>query len=250
MKNPQLVATKNVERLMSALSAVQQRGAVEACLLVVDGEPGLGKTYAASKLAVENGWVYLRAKKAWTPSWMLRELLEDELRVAPERSFAAMFRQALGGLGERMKEGYRRGRPFALVIDEVDHVVRSGLLLETIRDLSDAIFVPTILVGMGRVRSGLGRFPQVASRVGQYVGFERATVEDVRLLADELAEVPIADDLVAALHRAAGGLAREIMEGIASIERQGRRTERPITVADMRGKPLLNDRKTGRAVVV
>ncbi|GAB4196386.1 MAG: ATP-binding protein [Thalassobaculales bacterium] len=250
MKNPQLVATANVTRLMDALSAVQLRGAVEACLMVVDGEPGLGKTYAAAKLAVENNWIYLRAKKAWSPVWMLREMLEDELRIQPERSFAGLFRQALQGLATRLQDGDRQGRPFALVIDEVDHLIRSSLLLETIRDLSDAIYVPTILVGMGKVRTGLGRFPQIASRVGQYVGFERATVEDVRLLADTLAEVPIADDLVATLHRASGGLAREIMEGLASIERQGRRATRPITVADMRGLPLLNDRRTGRPVIV
>ncbi len=45
MKN-EFVKTKNVKSFLNALSALSQRGAKEACLMVVDGKPGLGKTHA------------------------------------------------------------------------------------------------------------------------------------------------------------------------------------------------------------
>ncbi len=38
------VQTTNVRRYLQALSALEDRGASEACFIVIDGEPGLGKT--------------------------------------------------------------------------------------------------------------------------------------------------------------------------------------------------------------
>ena len=38
------VKTTNASRFLSGVQALNQRGAEEACLVVVDGEPGLGKS--------------------------------------------------------------------------------------------------------------------------------------------------------------------------------------------------------------
>ncbi|MFN6984220.1 MAG: ATP-binding protein, partial [Rhizobium oryzihabitans] len=75
MKNT-FVETSNVKRFLSALSALEDRGAQEACLAVVDGEPGLGKTTTLKNWVAQSGWVYLRAKKEWKSGWMMNELLE------------------------------------------------------------------------------------------------------------------------------------------------------------------------------
>lgn len=45
------VETANVKRFHTALTALERRGAQEACLLVVDGQPGLGKTTALHRWA-------------------------------------------------------------------------------------------------------------------------------------------------------------------------------------------------------
>ena len=91
------VKTRNAKGFMSALTKLEARGAEEACLMVVDGQPGLGKTATVQWWAVQNGAVFLRAKKEWSPRWMLRELLE-ELRVRPAYSFEQMYRQAIEAL--------------------------------------------------------------------------------------------------------------------------------------------------------
>ena len=246
----QFVKTQNALSFIAGLSALQQRGANEACLMVVDGEPGLGKTTTIQWWAVQNGAVFLRAKKEWTPAWCLRELLET-LRKQPEFSFERMFRQAVQALGARAMAADRDGLPFAVVIDEVDHISRNARLLETIRDLSDMLEIPFILVGMGRVRHNLTRFPQIASRVGQHVQFAEAPLQDAQALVTQLSEVPVKPDLVEYLHRVSKGRSREIKEGIASIERFGKRqagTE--IGLAEMSGQPLFNDRSTGAAILV
>jgi len=243
------VQTSNTARFAEALDALQDRGAAEACLMVIDGEPGYGKSRTIEWWAVQQGCVYLRAKKEWTPAWMMRELL-GSLNVPPAHSFERMYAQALDTLGQRALQAQRDDGVFAVVVDEVDHIVRAGGLLESLRDLSDMLEIPFILVGMGKVRSALVKFPQVASRVSRYVAFEAASLADVTALVQGLCEVDVAPDLVRELHQLSGGYCREIMEGIANIERFGRRSGETVTVAAMEGEVLLHDRRTSAPIRV
>jgi DNA transposition AAA+ family ATPase len=249
MRRNAFVTTANVEALLAAVAELDRRGAEEACLIVVDGEPGLGKTHSVQRLSVQSGWVYLRCKKEWTPAWMLRELLET-VGITPEYSFEKMFRQAVAALSDRAVQAERDGGTFCLVVDEVDHIARSSRQLETIRDLSDLLELPTILVGMGQVRSALGRFRQIGSRVAKHVQYRPATLDDVRALAQAQCEVEVADDLCAFLHEQSLGYLREAKEGLAHIERFGKRNGGPVTRDSMDGEVLMNDRKTGKPIKV
>lgn len=246
----QFVKTQNSLEFMVKLSALEQRGASEACLMVVDGDPGLGKSTVVQWWAVQSGAVFLRAKEEWKPAWFLRELL-GALNKQPEYSFERMFRQAVQALGERAAVAQRDGQSFAVVVDEVDHISRDKRMMETIRDLSDMLEIPFILVGMGKVRHNIVRFPAIASRVGQYAVFQPAPLEDIQALVSQLCEVPVKPDLVEFLYRAARGTSRETKEGIKAIERFGKRNPgKEIGLTEMNGQVLLNDRETGLPVVV
>lgn len=252
MKNV-FVETENFARFQAALKAMDRRGASEACLLVVDGEPGLGKTTILDRWATQTGAVYLRAKKEWTPNWFLKDLLAC-FRVPAPHGFEKGFGVAMDQLLQRRTSHAIARRTFAVVIDEADHISRSAQIVETIRDFSDIGDIPFVLVGMGKIRSNLTRFPQVASRISQYVKFERGSLADVRALVDGLSEVPVADDLVAFTARATDGYNREVKEAIASIERFGKRNgagpDRPVSMAQMSGQVLVNDRRSGQPVHV
>jgi len=243
------VKTSNTARFLAGVASVLDRGAEEACLMVVDGQPGLGKTETVEWWATQQGAVFVRAKQGWTASWMLRELL-GELSVSPANTFEKMYRQALDGLSSRAREAEWEKTTFAVIVDEVDHVSRRADIMETLRDLSDYLEIPFVLVGMGRVRANLTRFPQIASRVARPVEFLPATRDDVVALIAGLCEVEVADDLIAYLHRVSDGYIRELKEGIKNIEKHGRRNAGPVTLASMAGQVLLNDRRTGRPVVV
>lgn len=246
----QFVQTSNTEIFLAGLGALESRGAEEACLMVVDGEPGLGKTTIIQWWATQTGSVFLRAKKEWTPAWFMRELLSS-LRITPLYSFEKMYQQAIEALTGFALEADRNERTFAVVIDEIDHISRNARLLETIRDLSDMLEIPFILVGMGKVRDNLTRFKQISSRVARYVQFGPASVEDVRTMIGAVCEVPVADDLVELLRAESGGKLREIKEGIKNIERFGKRNAgKAVDVRQMAGQVLLNDRKTGREIKV
>ncbi|MCY1704420.1 AAA family ATPase [Pannonibacter sp. SL95] len=246
------VETDNVKRFLSALTALNQRGADEACLVVVDGLPGLGKTTTLKHWVARTGSVYLRAKKEWTPSWFMNELL-DTLRVNPPHAFQKKYAKALEELAGRQASAALENMSFGLVIDEADHVSSKSAILETIRDISDMIELPTILVGMGKVNDNLARFPQVASRVSQKVRFEKASRDDVRALIQLRCEVAVADDLLDFVLKASSGFNREILEAIANIERFGLRNDPGpggLGIADMAGQVILNDRASNRPIRV
>jgi DNA transposition AAA+ family ATPase len=220
--------------------------------MLVDGEPGLGKTHCLHRASVQYDWVYIRAKAGWSQSWMMREIVEA-LNVVPAFGYPKMFRQAVTELADRISRAERDDTIFALVIDEIDHIARNEKALETLRDLSDLHEFPVILGGMDRVRKSLKRYPQIASRIGEWCQFERLAVEDVRQLADGLCEVPVADCMVEYLHRVSGGLPRELKEALARVERFGRRNppgETGVTVEAMAGQHLMNDRKNNQPIVV
>lgn len=247
------VKTSNVLRFDAALSALKRRGASEACIVVVDGEPGLGKTTSLSRFAAQQQAIYLRAKKEFRPSWFLNELLR-ELRQDPPHSFEKKFELALKTLVQRQQAAMHADKTFALILDEADHVSTNARIMETIRDLSDMIEMPVILVGMGKIRNNLVRYPQVASRISQYVKFEPANLEDVRLFFDEKCEVPVADDLVEFVRKVTGGYNREIIEAMAFVERFGKRHPpagpNGLSLRDMSGQHIVNDRVSGQPIYV
>ncbi|MGR3760922.1 AAA family ATPase [Roseobacteraceae bacterium NS-SX3] len=253
MKNA-FVKTQNYHAFSNALKELNMRGAEECQLIVVDGKPGLGKTTILSRWAAENACLYLRAKTEWTPSWFMAELL-DEVAVSQPHRHEARFKAALQALGERAILAEQMGRQFAVVIDEADHISSRQKVIETMRDLADLAEVPFILVGMGRIRDNLTRFPQIASRVSSYVRFSQAELEDVELFLSTLCEVPVARDLAQLVLKATSGYNREIKEAIRAIEQFGRRNPPAdpavgLTVREMAGQHLINDRNTGMAIKV
>jgi hypothetical protein len=247
------VETANVRRFQSALTALERRGATEACLMAVDGRPGLGKTTALHRWAAQTGGIYLRAKKEWTPSWFLNDLLA-QFRIAPHHTFQKRFAQALEAMLQAQSQASLKRQTFAVVVDEADHISRKSDLMESIRDFSDMGDIVFVLVGMGKLRDNLVAFPQVASRIAQYVRFETASQEDVRRFFDEICEVPVADDVIAFTTQVTGGMNREVMEAMATVERVGKRHAatpgNPVSLGHLAGQALVNDRRSGAPIIV
>lgn len=248
------VETSNVRRFMGALKTLDERGAIEACMVVVDGKPGLGKTTTLSRWVAQTGSIYLRAQKGWDYSWFIQDLL-TELSVSYQqiRGKRERFARVLQELQIRAEQAALEDKVFGLVIDECDLVSNRAEIMEAIRGISDIQFMPTILVGMGRLRDNLRRFPQIESRAPNKVEFQPAAIEDVTALIRGRCEVPVAPDLVAFVHRLSKGYNREILDAIANIERFGRRMDpgpAGVTVADMAGLVIMRNRDTGKDIIV
>lgn len=225
----------NVSRLLAGVSIVQERGAVEACLMLVTGQPGLGKTETVGWYVTQQPYaIYLRAKSGWTRHWFLNDLLA-ELGEAPTRLTEDMFKQALAALARK---------PYVLVVDEVEHALADTRVLEAIRDFSDLLRLPTVLVGMAEVRNKVARHPQVQSRIATIVTFQPATLDDIKATAAMLLEggISITEDVAELIHTRSEGRMRLVLNGLAACERVARmRKVKVVGLAEVKDVELVHD---------
>lgn len=206
-----IVPVKNVSRLKDAADHLTHRAIGMPGIGLVWGETGAGKTTAATWLFNRTNGVYVRALSLWTPSAMLGSIAR-ELDLHVGGSCAAMVEAIV----ERLA---MTGRP--LFVDEADYLIEKKNLVETLRDIHDLSTVPLILIGMGDIKSKLGRRPQLQGRIAQEVHFGAAELDDAHALAARLLEgVHVDDDLVEWLHAESKGSIRNLVVGLARIEQE------------------------------
>lgn len=94
------VKTENYARFIAGVKAVEERGAAEAGMMLVHGQPGLGKSHIVYRWAEEAGAVFLRANVDWTPKYCLIEL-SKALNLDTRGTAQALFERCLRVLIER-----------------------------------------------------------------------------------------------------------------------------------------------------
>jgi len=235
------VKISNYEALEAGVNKALSRGAQEATNVLVYGQPGTGKTENIDYWAIQNDAIMLRANQGWTPRQFMQELAA-KTGIDSTGSAQAVFERLLGYM---VKNGQY------LVIDEVNFCLdNNAAVMEKIRDFSDRSETLVIYAGDDRVKPKIGRHVQLAHRFASVVEFKMATQPDVKKLCTDLSEAPIADELVAFVHKESGGRVRSVMNAIAVIERIGKKIGRPVTLADCEGQELMFDWQTGRGVKV
>jgi hypothetical protein len=237
------VQTSNFERFQAAIKAVDGRGAPEAGWLLVSGDPARGKSTIVDQWAVATGAVYMRGKEQWTPHFFMAELAE-KLHVDDAGRAKDRFQRIVAKIGHEQTP---------IVVDEVQHALRdNAAVLEVLRDITDLTESVAILVaGVEQVQTKIARHKQIASRIFRVVDFQPCTPEDTVLTCRELAEVEIADDLIAEVHRQSDGLMRGIVNAISNIEQHARRNKMPrVGLVDMAGQELIHDWQSRRPRLV
>lgn len=207
MRN-KLAITKSVAALQMAYTALETRGFGVPGMALVHGYTGAGKTTAVTWLVNRTRGVYVRAMRTWTPSTMLGRIM-TELGAAPLGRNAAMVDFIVGALTEQQ-------RP--LFVDEADYLVKSGDMIETLRDIHDLSGVPLVMVGMAGIERRLVSRPQIARRISHWVEFLRSDLEDTGLVATAACEVTLDDELLARVHTESGGSVGLAVVGLARIE--------------------------------
>ncbi|MES9873118.1 MAG: ATP-binding protein [Candidatus Sedimenticola sp. 6PFRAG7] len=219
-----ILPVKNVSRLNEAGQALIQRDLGMPGMGLIWGPTGYGKTTAATWFINQCHGVYIRAMRLWSPKSMLTALARELDLDVKGRNNGEMVELII----QRLAESNR-----TVFIDEADYIVESRRLTDTLRDIHDLSTVPVILIGMHGIEKRIRGNEQFTGRIAQWVAFEGLDMADARLLADGLAEVIIADDLLRQLHTAAspksrqGGISggaevRRLVVGLGRIEQYAR----------------------------
>jgi DNA transposition AAA+ family ATPase len=228
------VRTENVKRFIAGMHALDQSGAGEACLMLADGDAGYGKSRTAQWYAESNNppGVYIRLKSACTPHWLLHDLVSELGEAAPALTVEKLFKQVVASLCVK---------PRPLVIDEIEHAAKDIRVLETIRDISDACEVPTILMGRDYVRDKLKRHTAIWTRIASIVEFGPTGFDDCKLLVAELLTVEVDDAVINLIQVESEGRIREIVKALAKVERIGQRVKSRVTLDMVKGQTLCQE---------
>jgi DNA transposition AAA+ family ATPase len=176
------------------------------------GPSGYGKSVAMAFTAQRTEAAYLEAKSIWTQLSLLEAIAAEIGIVALARSAPRILQQIIDQLNLT---------PAALIIDEMDHLVRKQHV-EIIRDIHDATGVPILLVGEESLPAKLKAWERFHNRILVQTPAQPATPDDARKLRDHYCpRVEIADDLVAAIVKACGGVTRRIVTNLVKAERLG-----------------------------
>lgn len=207
------VITENFRRLADAQAQVAKRGAREAGLVIVQGPFGVGKSDIVERWAADNNAHFLRSMETWTKRALLDALAERMGLDSRGRNSEVQARI----IGRLAVDGS------TLIFDEADFLIRSTpALLEVVRDITDTTGVVCMLVGMHKLGDKIARYGHIASRVARVVNFERLPLGDVQAAITKLCEVPLADDVVAAVHQQSDGRMRLVLNAIANVEEWAR----------------------------
>lgn len=227
----------NVARFLEGVRTVNARGAREANWLLIEGEPGYGKTNTLSwysERTTNHKSALIRCKSSYTVHWLYKDIADVLGVESKARSCEDLYSVVLPELMIRANQDN-----MILIVDEIDHAAKKPDVLEALRDLTDVAECPLIAGGMLGVQPLFRRYKQISSRLADVVTFKPSTVEDVRAVCDALASVRIADDLATEVQKRTGGRLREVKTAIGRIEAYFKRSHEhskdAVTLDDWRG---------------
>lgn len=197
--------------LDTAFRAVRDLPPGHPKMMLVHGQPGLGKTTAVDTLHLRYGGIYAVASSTWSQRGML-EKLADRLGVN------LRSRDRVGDILDKILDELTRHRDRMIVIDEFDRLTHKTAIVELLREIYDVSDVPLVMVGMGSIDKALADIPQFPQRIGRKVEFRSLDLEDAKNVAKRLTEISLTDDLVEQLWRKCDGIIRLLVTQIANVE--------------------------------
>ncbi len=230
-----MAMTKNMRRFLGAVDDLLHRPQGTEGMGLLWGKPGEGKTTSIGYVVNALNGVYIRALSSWTVTSLLGKLCEE---LGGKR----MLRRAdmVEFIAEQLRD-----KPRPIFVDEADHLFdkpKKFEMPEALRDIYDITGCPVILVGMEDIARTVQAHGRFARRITQWVEFTGIDLDDSRIVARELCEVELADDLLAYLNDEAKGNIGRMIVGLTRIERMAKASDLAVVTLDQWGKrPLFYD---------
>lgn len=232
------VQNSNYEALMDGIRFVERRGPLEAGMMLVTGENGLGKTKCIERYVVQSGALFVRAVSVHSKKSLLLSLASRDGSISTKGS-AVEIQDAI------IKYIVKSADKPAIVIDECQHLARgsSAAMLETVRDISDKAECMVIFVaGEVGFQHQLAKFKQISSRIAKHVQFKPMTQADTSNAVRQLSDITLDDALLEEIHRQSGGMMRQVKGAITNLEGFATLNKRSsVNLAEVAGKILCEE---------
>lgn len=218
MREGRLAKLSNVINADKCLDYLLTRPKLEMVGLgLIFGQPGLGKTTYAQRMAYSRGYIYLRLESYMTPKTFAVALKTAILahlgmgRHPVHGSASGIFRSIISLLEDRPET--------VIVVDEVDYAFKEQKILGALRDIVDETLAVVILVGMQNAKERLYQINRYYfDRCGVFCEFQSPTKKDIAILAATIMEVKFGEDIVDYIHRRNSGTLRDTIKLIHSLE--------------------------------
>jgi DNA transposition AAA+ family ATPase len=222
MKTKQLVEIDNVKGANRVFKNLLERTRTENVGLgLFYGRAGLGKTRWATKIAKDNGYIYLRLESNITPKDFLRSLLTKLLyKTMP-------YYEVTGTQNEiynQILDILQKDQNIVIFIDEIDYGFSNEKILASIRDLADQSLVTFVLVGMERAKEKLMKMnAHYFDRCNAFFEFKPLSLSDADKILAEICDVVVDSDIVKFIHQRCNGTMRIVNKHIDALERIAKR---------------------------
>lgn len=234
MKQGKLARLSNVVEADRSIDYLLARPKLEMVGLgLIYGQPGLGKTTYAQRMAFSRGYVYLRLESYMTPKTFavaLKTALMEHLKLGwmpVTGACGSIFRSIIAILEEHPE--------VVIVVDEIDYAFREQKILGALRDIVDETLAVVILIGMQNARDRLYQINRYYfDRCGVFCEFKSPTKKDLAILAATVMEVQFGEDIVDYIHARNQGTLRDTIKLIHSLESVAKAKKlQVITVRDL-----------------
>ncbi|MDD2764980.1 MAG: hypothetical protein PHE83_13515 [Opitutaceae bacterium] len=230
------VKTENHRRFLASVSMLENRGAMERCLLPVKGKPGVGKTRVVDNWGAASDAVFIEGVPGMSLRY-LKDALKAESGVKERGSFAEF-----AALVEFFRnDGGNAARP--IILDECQHGFHNKAeCIEYLRRVAEKAGTILVLVCHTSESYLLDKYDHIKTRIGCVCELLPPSLDDVALYAREQCEVGLDAALVAEVHKQSGARYRLISDALASLERiAAKMGKASLALADVHGLPLCQD---------
>lgn len=209
------VKTENHNRLTAAIRFMEERGSATACLLLVYGDPGVGKTRNISHWGGAHGAVLVKGHVGMNLDG-LRWAISEKLGVKHRSNRSQEMEEQIAALKE--------GRT-PIVFDEAQFglSMRCGPVpaagIEYLRDVAERGNTYAVLVCHNSEVRRFSEGAHIRTRIGHRCELFNADAADTALFVREICETPVSDEVSAIVHKQTDGKFRLVEGAIATLER-------------------------------
>jgi hypothetical protein len=233
------VKTDNFQRLLSGINYMENRGSATACLCLLHGEPGVGKTRNISKLGPDLPAVMIKGHVGMNLDGLIWSVSQG-LGIKHSSNRTQEIHAQVAALA---MSGTR------IILDEAQfglymrHNGRQGAGIEYLRDICERGNTFAVLICHESEVAGFSESEHIRTRIGHRIPMFNASLVDTTSFVRQLCEVATIDDEVGAIvHQQTAGKYRLVENAISTLEAIARKAGLThLTAADLPNLPLVVD---------